>query len=226
MLIPKLYKLKNITFIHSQVKLPLLDLPVQTVVVELVNARVLISPGSQLTENQLDQIGPIHHIIAPSLLHCGGIEKAQKVFPDAKLWGPPQGRTFKSQIKWDFILFSDEWPFQNELLIHEILGMPKINEIVFFHQQSQSMIVTDLCFNLTKVKGIGAWTILNLFGTYKKFAISKLYLKYVTDQSAFKKSVNDLLNLDFENIILSHGENVIGNGKDIFLSALKKRDLA
>ena len=74
-------------------------------------------------------------------------------------------------------------------------------------------------------KGIGAWIILNLFGTYKKLATSKFFLKFMNDKSAFEKSLSLIFSLDFDNVILAHGSNIIGNGEEKLRSALAERGL-
>jgi hypothetical protein len=49
-----------------------------------------------------------------------------------------------------------------------------------------------------------------MFGTYNKFGVSRFYLNYVKDKAAFQKSMEKILSLDFDNIIVSHGDNYMG----------------
>lgn len=74
-------------------------------------------------------------------------------------------------------------------------------------------------------RGIGARIILELFGTFNKFAVSRFYSAFIKDRAEFQKSIERVLSHDFENIIVSHGENVIGNAKAVLKEALAQRGL-
>jgi hypothetical protein len=98
-----------------------------------------------------------------------------------------------------------------------IFGMPNVNETAFFHKSSRTLIVTDLVFNLQNINGWANSLIFRLFGTYKKPALSRLFLSQVQDKSTFIASIEKLCQLEFENILLPHGESLLGNGKSTFL---------
>lgn len=215
--------MQGLVFLDSVVNMPLMSLPVRSVVAATKNGQVLISPGSKITKAQYQGVGQIATIVAPNLLHCAGVPLAVSCFPKAEVWGPEGVRKQKPDMPWQKELNEAPWPYEDELLPVFIGGMPKVNETVFLHKKSKTLIVTDLCFNMQNVKGIGAWIILNLFGTYKKFGVSKFYVKFVKDQDAFKGSLAALFKHDFENIVLSHGFNIIGGGKEKLMAALNER---
>ncbi len=202
--------MKNLTFLDSVKQMPLFELPVRSTVVHLDQAVVLISSGSQLTKDQLKSAGAVTDIVAPNLLHTAGLAQAIEVFPQARVW--------KS-------LTAEAWPYQSELSIVNLKGMPKFDETVFVHKASKTLIATDLCFNLVEAKGFGSWLILNMFGTYRKFAISKLFMKYITDRDAFKKSIKQVLAYDFNHLVVGHGQTIEENAKPLFEKALKDRNL-
>ena len=52
--------------------------------------------------------------------------------------------------------------------------MPKIQEWVFFHHVSQTLIVTDLVFNLRETRGWNTSICLTMFGTRGRFAQSRV----------------------------------------------------
>lgn len=217
--------LKNLLFLDSIKKMPLMSLPVRSTLVQLKETKILISPGSNLTQATLQKLEDVKAIVAPSLLHCGGVPLAHSTFPKAQVWAPTGAKEIKSQIRWTHELSKDPWPYQDQLAFVPIKGVPKINEFVFIHKESKSLIITDLCFNLTNSKGLGAWIILNLFGTYRKFAVSKFFLKFAEDKLAFEQSLKEVLTHDFENIVVSHGTNVIGDGRRKLLQCFQERGL-
>lgn len=210
-------------FFETQLKMPLMNLPVRSVVVEVEGRRLLISPGSKLTSEDYQKMGKITDLIAPNLFHCAGISKAQSYFPEAKTWGVKGVKEIKPQISWNEIIDEATWPFHEKLPIVYIEGMPKVNEVVFLDKASRSLIVTDLCFNLRNQKGFGSWLILNMFGTYNKLGVSRFYISYVQNKADFQKSMQKILPLDFDNIIVSHGDNYMSGAKEVLKKALAER---
>lgn len=218
--------MKNLIFLETEIQMPLLTLPVRTTAVSLSNAQVLISPGSKLSDQQLSSVVGTTDIIAPNLLHSGGVLAASRVHPKAKLWVPDKTKIKNHYVTWDFELVEENWKYGNELALLKIEGVPKMSEVAFFHRESKSLIVSDLCFNLVEPKGLGAWLLLSIFGTYKKFGVSRLLMKMVEDKTAFKKSLNRLFEFDFENIVLSHGSNVMGGAKEKLRAAFRERGIS
>ncbi len=84
------------------------------------------------------------------------------------------------------------WPYQNEIEMLQLQGVPKVNEVVFFHKSTRSLVTTDLVFNIQKPKGWAAFIVLGLAGTYKKFGISRILLNIVKDQSAFLGPIKEI----------------------------------
>lgn len=215
----------DLSFLDCELKMPLMSLPVRTTVVQLKMGQVMISPGSQLTPEQLRSAGTVTDLVAPNLFHCAGLPKAQKTFPQAKVWGSPGCRELKTNISWTGDLNPKDWPYQEELPMLLIQGMPKVNETIFFHRRSKTLIVSDLCFNLQDARGVGCWIILNLFGTYRRFGVSRFWLKMTKDFPALKNSLRQLFEWDFENIVMSHGSTVVQDGKDRLKAAFQTRGL-
>lgn len=212
-----------LTFIDASRRMPLLDLPIRTTVIELEGARLLFSPASTLSKAQLDGLGEITDIVCPSLLHAEGMAAAAASHPRARLWGPAGIREKVPALTWHGIVGSDPWPWATELPFVEIAGQPEMNEIVFLHARSKSLLVTDLVFNIERPSGAGAWIILHIFGTWRRFAVSRLFLRYVKDRGAFGQSMKRIAALDFDAVVPSHGEVVASGGKARLLAALRER---
>jgi hypothetical protein len=215
----------GLTYLDSVKQMPLLPLPVRAVVVSLGQARILISPGTKLTPEQLTSAGEITDIVAPSLLHAAGVPAAAKLFPRATLWGPRGLHKRFPGLTWK-VLGQDAWPYQAELALFPLAGIEKIRESVFVHRDSGTLIVADLVFNLLAARGLGARLILGLFGTWKKLGISKFFLRFQSDAAAFRASLAELTRADFDRIVPSHGEVVESGGKAALVGAMKERGLA
>ncbi len=212
----------DLQYLHSVKQMPMLPLPVATVIVPLKGGRILISPGSMLTKDDLRKAGAVTDIVAPNLLHTAGVQRAIEVFPNAKVWGPIGVRTAKPKIPWTGELTEAAWPFGAELPLIHLRGMPQMEEVVFVHSATRTLLVTDLAFNLKDAKGLGAFVLLHIFGTYRKFAVSRLFLRMVKDKEAFERSLGELFAHDFERVVVSHGA-IEPQGRELLLASLRGR---
>ncbi|OJT25717.1 hypothetical protein BO221_07620 [Archangium sp. Cb G35] len=215
----------HLKFIEAELQMPLMKLPVRTSLIELERARVLWSPASTLTEAQLRDAGEVTDIIAPNLLHGGGMKAAAAAHPRARLWGPVGIKEKFPELSWHGILGADPWPYDDELRHVAVGGMPDFNESVFLHHRSRVLLVSDLVFNIdeSQSRGIGPWLILHLFGTYRRLGVSRLFLKHVKDRAAFQESIERIAALDFSHVAPAHGRVVSEEGKQKLLAALRER---
>jgi hypothetical protein len=213
----------DIQLFKGILNMPLVKLPLTTALINTSTGKILLSPHPFLTPAEFQSMGNVTDIVAPNLFHHLGIKNAIAACPTAKLWGT-KGFTEKiKDINWENFLDEKTWPHQSELATIPIAGMPKLNEFVFFHQQSKTLFVTDLCFNMLDNPGFGGWLLYNFFGTYKRFAVSKVIIKFITDPVAFQKSLTTIFSYDFENIVVSHGWVIKGAGRAKLRAALQER---
>lgn len=106
-----------------------------------------------------------------------------------------------------------EW--KGELKVIKIDGMPSINEHAFYHPESKTLVIADLLFNLPD--SVGAFTLgfLGLISGIKKHpGNSRMFRLAIKNREAFERSLQRLLALDFEQIIVAHGEPITDDAKE------------
>ncbi|MGE4132403.1 MAG: hypothetical protein AB7F86_12245 [Bdellovibrionales bacterium] len=214
--------MSRLRFLDSVKKMPVMALPVRSILVDGKKS-ILISPGSNLTRAQLESCGSVDEIVGNNLFHCAGMAGAAAAFPKARVWGPVGAKVAKPDLPWQAELTEETWPYHEQLPMVVLKGMPKVQESVFVHRPSKTLIAADFAFNMTGPASFGSWLILHLFGTYKRFAVSKFYAKFVEDRGAFQQSLVRLFELDFDSMAMSHGELVVGGAKEKLKAALKER---
>lgn len=218
--------LDKVKLLNSNLSMLSVPLPLRACIVQLKQANVLLSPCSTFTPDDYSSEWSITDIVAGNLFHTEGIKNAHTAYPQATVWGSQRALDSKKNIAWNKVLTNKQWPFNDELTLIPIGGMPKFDEHVFIHHQSKSLIVNDLCFNLVDAKGLLSKLIFGFFGTYRKFAVSKLFLSMIQDKDTFQQSINQLFKHDFENIIMSHGHTIIeGNGKNQLKNAFAQHNI-
>lgn len=211
----------GLTFLEDHVSMPLMKLPVRTTVIEVAAGRVMFSPGSMMSAQQLASAGDVTDIVAPSFWHTDGGPVAAKVFPRARLWGPAGMREKHPGYTW-MVLGEDAWPHA-DISVLPLEGMPKIRETCLYHAPSRSLLTVDLFFNCVDAKGLGARVIMGMFGTYGRFAVSRMFMMLVKDKLAFARSVAPLRDLDIAHVVPAHGQVVSVDAKERALAALRER---
>lgn len=218
--------LPGLAWVEGALTMPLVELPVRSTLVEAGDKTVLFSPLPTIEQiaQDIQSTYNVTDIVAPNLFHHLGLTGAKAQFPSARMWGPPQLSLKQPELEYE-LLQQETWPYQTELEMFPVDGMPKMNEHVWFHRETKTLLCTDLCFNIKDPKGLGAWFLFSVFGTYKQFGISRLFKMLVKDRSAFEASLKPILELPIENIIMAHGDVVIGNGQETLRAALHARGL-
>lgn len=215
--------LPKLTLLDAERSMPLMKLPLRTTVIELGAARVLLSPASTMTVDELAGLGELSDIVAPNLLHLEGVPAAVKAHPKARLWGPKGAKRKAPEIAWQSTLGIDAWPYDDELALLPLEGMPSVNESLFMHHKSKALLVADFAFNMGAPPGIGPRIVLGIFGTYGRFGVSRLFLMMVKDKTAFTHSIAPLADFDFEHVVPAHGAVLSQDAKPCVLAALGER---
>ena len=199
----------SIYAVEATLPVPGAALPLRCAIVQLEGGGVVLhSPVAidEATAQQIDALGHVRAIIAPSGLHYLFASQAKLRWPEAELWASPAVRKKAPQLGIANELGATRWPYAAELRQFSLDGAPKVQEVVFFHQPSATLLVTDLVFNILEPKGLLAGLIYRLFGTYRHFDSSRLYRHYIADKAAFAESLEPVLAQPFSRIVMSHGD--------------------
>lgn len=163
---------------------------------------------------EIDEIGPVKHLVAPNLFHHLHLKGVIERYPEATLYGVPGFEKKRPDLDFDHVLSSDApvaWGGEFDQLL--LKGAPSLNEMVFLHKPSGSLIVTDLVFNIQECKNWQSRLLFRLVGTYKRMAHSRSWRMIAKDKDALRKSVHKMLSWDFERVLMAHGEVVDQDAK-------------
>jgi hypothetical protein len=160
---------------------------------------------------QLEALGPVRHIVAPNKFHHLFLAAARERYPTATLWLAPGLHKKRPDLPATHLLLRDEPPWHNELEPHFIAGAPAMNELVFYHHPTRTLLVTDLLFHLTHTRGPLSPLLFRIMGTFHRFTVSRaVRLIAVRDKQALRASLAPLLTWPLERVIMAHGEIVEG----------------
>lgn len=204
-------------------------------IVKLENGDLFVHSPIKIDENlktEIDKLGIVKYIIAPNFLHHIFISDFSKLYPDAEIFISPvlKEKLEKHQIK-KYILLDDELKLNwcDEIKPILIKGNTMLGEFVFFHKKSKTLIVTDLIEYLTEdVKGMKDMNIMGKifswsFDLYGKPKPSPEFQWYTNDKIALMDCLENIIKLDFDSIIMSHGKLNDGDPKKLISMAYKMK---
>lgn len=167
---------------------------------------------------EIDALGSVAHLIAPSKVHHLFVPKLASIYPNAALWGAPGLADKRKDISFHGELgeTAPEWESEIEQLLVE--GAPLMNEVLFFHRPSRSLIVTDIAFNIASAEHWWTRSYLRMMGVYGGFGQSRMVKLCARDRAAIKKSIDRALDWDFDRVVVTHGAVLESGGKDALRS--------
>lgn len=192
----------------SSVRLPGgVHMPARMTVARLDDGLWLHSPlpmDDAMTE-QIRELGEVAHIVAPNCFHHLHVAAAAERFADAKVHAPRGLRAKRPDLRIDADLRPGGEPWSAFEII-EIDGAPELDEFVFFHRPSASLIVTDLVFNIHEAKGVMLPLVLRMVGAWRRLNQSRIWRRYTKDRQAAASAVATVLDREIRRLIPAHGD--------------------
>ncbi len=201
-----------------------LPYPTRMTVVRLSNDDLWIHSPVKISNNLIDvilELGEVKYLIAPNNLHHLFLADWVKRFPNAFSYSPPclvkkrKDITFSKELG---LQSEDEWSPEIDQTIFK--GSP-FKEVVFFHRNSKTVIFADLIENF-KPEFFNRWQRMvgkfaGILSPHGKAPLD-FRLSFAFGKNKAKKSLSIIMEWNPENIIISHGECILGGG----LEFLKK----
>ncbi|HEU5238941.1 MAG TPA: DUF4336 domain-containing protein [Pyrinomonadaceae bacterium] len=196
-------------------------------VIRLINGGLIVHSPTRLdlaSQEEFQKLGPIVAIIAPSWWHDLYLQEYLSAYPVARLYGAP------TLVRWNRSLPFAElvdrlapslWKDEIDQVHVQGIGL-FLDEMVFYHPRSRSLIVADLLFNLSE-KDAWITRIMGslVIGPFPGCRFARLYRPAVTDRRGMRTAVERILDWDFDQIIVGHGAVVENNGKEVFREAFR-----
>ncbi len=164
-------------------------------------------------KRELDKLGRIRHLVAPSFAHWTFLNAWQEACPDATTWAAPglreRAQVRKSGVRLDHDLGDtapSEWGGGIELEI--VPGGLGFREAALFHQPTRTLMLTDLVLNLEAPKVPAVLRPLaRQFGMVAPDGMPPPYLRALIKlrREAAARAASRLLDLRPERVIFAHG---------------------
>lgn len=196
-------------------------------VIRLANRELVVISPIQVNDtivSQLGELGTVSHIIAPNLYHYLFAANFKKLYPNAKFWAAPGLEAKKPDLSIDRTIQGEanslwnglEYVFFDGFRTLSLSGFDSLNECVFFHPASRTLILTDTAFHFDESFPIITQFASRAIGGYKKLSPSILERIATKDKEKVRESVKQVLGWDFERVIVAHGSIIETQGKQKF----------
>lgn len=166
--------------------------------------------------------GSVTHIIAPNNMHHLYLGPAIARYANANVWGPAGLAQKRPDIAFHAALQPMTGPWSPDLEALPLRGSSLLEEWVFLHRPSRTLIVTDLVFNLTNVDNWASRCLFRAVGAFGQLAQSRLWRWSTRDPEAFRADVEAILTWDFERLVMAHGSIIETDAKAQLHAALTR----
>lgn len=207
-----------------------LGLPFSTrmTVVRLPNNELWVHSPIQLSpdrKEQMDSLGRVKYLIAPNHLHHLFLAEWITAYPDATCFGTDEVIKKRDDIAFDVSLNQvQSWPWSDEIEQELFSGSSLMQECIFFHKASSTLIVTDLvenfsghdfnCFQRVIGKGVG------IMAPNGKTPLD-WRLSFMFHKADARRHFYRMLNWEPQILVMAHGEIIKENTSQFLVRSFK-----
>lgn len=162
---------------------------------------------------ELEALGPVAHLVAPSGSHHLHVAAARARWPEARLWGSPALPSKRPDLAFDEVLTDADGAFEGVVDVAVMRGIPRLQEAVLLHRPTGSLLVCDLVIHVTEETHpltVPLWCAL---GVWRRVGSPRAWRLWTKDRAALRASVDRVLGWDLQRIVVAHGTLVEGEAR-------------
>ena len=165
----------------------------------------------------VDTLGPVHHLVAPNRLHHTFLADWAAAFPDAKVHAAPGLAEHVAGTDVQATLGDEPDPAWGGAVDQVVVRGNRITtEVVFFHRQSSTVLVTDLVQQIPRgwYRGWRAVVARLDLMTAPVPSVPRKFRMATKDRTAAREGVQRILEWPFDNLVMAHGAPLQTGGKE------------
>lgn len=196
---------QNIWTIPAPLSLAGIALNTRTTIVRLDNGQLWVHSPIKIDDDiksAVSELGVVRWLIAPNVLHHLFIGDWKEAFPDAEILAPKGLNKKRPDLDISNTII-DGACWGDEISVLFLKGISAVQEHLFYHHASQTIIITDLCFYNPEAKGFtGFYFWLNQ--VKNRIGVPLLVRYYIKDKSALANALAPTRDWSVQNISMCH----------------------
>ena len=168
---------------------------------------------------EVDALGPVRAVVAPTLFHHLSVGAWKDAYPDALFCCAPGLEKKRSDVAWDRVLGDSpepEWAGEIEQVLFAARSME--NEVVFHHPATRTMICADAIFDLSSHPDRSTRLVALLLWNRGPGA-TWLERLTIRDRKGAREQIGRMLAWKPERILLAHGRPIERAGEAMLRQA-------
>lgn len=171
----------------------------------------------------VDALGPVRFLVAPNLMHHLYLPDWAAAYPEAKVAAPASLRRKQPRLRIDVELGDTPdagWAGTFDQVF--VRGMPRLDEVLFFHRPSRTVLVTDLAFNFQRTDSWLLRAYLKLSGAWRRLSPTLTSRALMKEKAAVRASLERALAWDAERVVVCHGDVVEHGGRQALVDGFRR----
>jgi len=167
--------------------------------------------------DELAALGPVRHLISPNKLHHLFLQPWLEAWPDALSHAAPGLEAKRPDLRFDRRLGDEADPAWAGLIDQRVFrGSRVMEEVVFFHRPSRTLVLTDLIENFPAA-GLNRWQrllarLVGILAPHGRTPVDWRLTFTPAGRREARRCLEVMRGWAPENIIVSHGECILGGG--------------
>lgn len=198
----------NLWHVPHSFKIAGADVSTRMTIVRLSDGKLWLHSPVPLTDalrQQIDALGEVAYIVAPSKMHHLYLAPCAAAYPKALLFGAPGLAKKRPDVAGLRTLGPVSEPgWQQDLEQLQVRGLPIGNEVLWLHRPSRTLIVTDLCQFWDGKLPFAAAVYATITGVRKRLAVPYTVRMVIKDKQALADTARQILQWPFERVVMAH----------------------
>jgi hypothetical protein len=166
------------------------------------------------TRRAVDALGPVRAVVAPSVFHHLYVGAWMRAYPDAVYGACPGLEWKRPDLPFTCVIADEPHSAWERDLAQVYFSARRENEVVFFHHKSRTLICCDALLNLAGHDHRSTRIVAQLMrNTAPGFGWMERFM--VRDRAVARRQLDRILAWDIDKIVLSHGDPVLADGREI-----------
>ena len=216
----------NIWAVRIDLNMGPINISTQMTIVRLPDqSLILLSPVTinSTLKAAINALGTVSHIVSPNNFHHLYANDAILAFPNAQyVCSNSLSKRIKSLPQHIDLHTLSTSTWQNQLEIIRVSPSHMGDEVVFFHKESKTLIITDLFQCITGKVNVATRIFACLAGVRNNFGISRLFKTMIKNKQEFKDSFEHMQRWEYNTVLLPHNTNITKDAKQAVQHAIDK----